>query len=400
MKELVELMALMGDLNKSVGGVKEGQDSLIERVNTVDKNITGMESRVRVIEESNRTKAIPSVPGVNAGKEKFSLQRMAYAIASKDWRDAKYEDEVIRACMTKALSVGTTTAGGFLVPAEAITELVELIRAKTVTRELGATVLDGLIGSPVEIPTQTGGATMYWVGENAAITESQETTGQISMTPNQASVLVKMSNRLIRLSNPSAERMVREDMARVLALGIDLAALRGSGSANQPTGIANTGSILTVAIGTDGGVPSIANLESMLYQMELANTDNGKMGWALHPRTWNTLRALKDAENRYYLRPDLAKTDAFTLLGYPIRKTTQIPINLVKGSSGSVCSEIYLGNWQELIIAMWGGLEFMASQETSDAFAKNQTWIRVIQEIDIALRHAESFCLVNDAKAS
>ena len=241
---------------------------------------------------------------------------------------------------------------------------------------------------------------MYWVGENSAITESEETVGQISMTPNQASVLVKMSNRLIRLSNPSAERMVREDMARVLALGIDLAALRGSGSANQPTGIANTGSILTVAIGTDGGVPSIANLESMLYQMELANTDNGKMGWAVHPRTWNTLRALKDAENRYYLRPDLAKADAFTLLGYQIRKTTQIPINLVKGSSGSVCSEIYLGNWQELIIAMWGGLEFMASQETADAFAKNQTWIRVIQEIDIALRHAASFCLVNDAKAS
>lgn len=400
MKELKELMALMGDLNKSVGTMKEGQDGVIKRIETVDKNFTGMETRLRVIEDATRTKAIPSVPGVNDGKKQFSLQRMAYAIASKDWRDAKYEDEVIRACMTKALSQGAPTAGGYLVPPEAITELVELIRAKTVVREMGATVLDGLVGSPVEIPTQTGGATMYWVGENAGITESEETTGQISLTPNQASVLVKMSNRLIKLSNPSAERMVREDIARVLALGIDLAALRGSGSSNQPTGIANTGSILTVEISSDGGVPSIANIEAMLYQMELNNTDFGKLGWVMHPRTWNTLRALKDSENRYYLRPDLAKADVFTLLGYPIRKTTQIPVNLVKGGSGSVCSEIYLGNWQELIIAMWGGLEFMASQETSDAFEKNQTWIRVIQEIDIALRHAASFCLINDAKAS
>jgi len=42
----------------------------------------------------------------------------------------------------------------------------------------------------------------------------------------------------------------------------------------------------------------------------------------------------------------------------------------------------------------------MASQETSDAFEKVQTWIRKIQEMDIAVRHVESFCLINDAKSS
>jgi len=42
-------------------------------------------------------------------------------------------------------------------------------------------------------------------------------------------------------------------------------------------------------------------------------------------------------------------------------------------------------------------LEIMASRETSDAFAKNQTWVRIIQDVDVAVRHPESFCLINDA---
>ena len=73
-------------------------------------------------------------------------------------------------------------------------------------------------------------------------------------------------------------------------------------------------------------------------------------------------------------------------LGQILRGTTQLPTNLEKGSSGAVCSEVFYGNWQELIIGQWGGLEFMASGETGDAFEKCQTWIRVIQECDIKTR--------------
>ena len=42
-------------------------------------------------------------------------------------------------------------------------------------------------------------------------------------------------------------------------------------------------------------------------------------------------------------------------------------------------------------------MEIMASTETSDAFAKNQTWVRIIQEVDMGLRHTESFAVVTDA---
>jgi HK97 family phage major capsid protein len=77
--------------------------------------------------------------------------------------------------------------------------------------------------------------------------------------------------------------------------------------------------------------------------------------------------------------------------------TTQIPINLGAGGNET---EIYLGNWQELIVGQWAGISILPSKEAGDAFAKNQTWIRIITDVDIGLRHAESFCLGSGVKNS
>jgi len=77
--------------------------------------------------------------------------------------------------------------------------------------------------------------------------------------------------------------------------------------------------------------------------------------------------------------------------------TTQIPINLGTGTNET---EIYFGNWQELVVGQWAGIEILPSKEAGDAFAKNQTWIRIITDVDIGLRHAESFCLGTGVKNS
>jgi len=77
--------------------------------------------------------------------------------------------------------------------------------------------------------------------------------------------------------------------------------------------------------------------------------------------------------------------------------TTQIPLNLTKGSATN-CSELYFGNWAEVLIGQWLGFEILASNEAGTAFASDQTWVRIISQVDIALRHAQSMCLCSDAK--
>jgi HK97 family phage major capsid protein len=100
----------------------------------------------------------------------------------------------------------------------------------------------------------------------------------------------------------------------------------------------------------------------------------------------------------YHFLP-MTDSQLSTALGYPFYKTTQLSKTLTKGSSTD-CSAVYFGNWAEMLIGQWGGLELKASSETSTAFQRNQTWIRAIQEVDVNVRHAASFSVCKDARTN
>jgi HK97 family phage major capsid protein len=251
------------------------------------------------------------------------------------------------------------------------------------------------------------GATAYWVGENAAITPSDLTVGQLSLAPKKVAALVKMSNDLALLSNPSAEAMVRRDIALALGLAVDLAGLRGAGSPNVPLGIANTPSIATYDIGDAGGVFTWDHASAMEGKLEDANALRGTLGYVFSPKVKRLLKRQKvaqfsgDAGGSYIVLPTVSDAMLRDLLGYDFGTTTQIPVNISKSTSAD-CSEVYFANWNELLIGMWQGLEIAASNVAGDAsggaFSSDQLWIRAIQRVDIGLRHAASFCLCSDAR--
>jgi len=373
-------------------------DAVGDKVATLTEVVQTNATKITTIEDRIKERSV-SLPGVNDGKEQFSFCKAIWAIRSGDWQNAGFEKEVFDQTRTKALSQGTTTAGGFLVPAEIITEMVEMLRSKIVLNALGATVMDGLSGAPVEIPTQTGAATGFWVAENAAITASDQAFGQISMTPHGAAAMTKLSNRLLQLSNPAAEAIVRKDLVEVLARLIELAAIRGSGVGAEPTGIANTVGIGTVAIGVDGGPITLDLIYDLALQVEQADVDLTNPGFIMHPKLWNIIRKLKDTQNRNLLEPDaeLAPMKG-TLVGYPYATSTQIPTNLTKGV-GTALTELYFGNFSDLVIGMWGGMELDATSQAGTAFESHQTWVKIFQDVDIAVRHAASFALINDAQS-
>ena len=226
------------------------------------------------------------------------------------------------------------------------------------------------------------------------------------MTPKKVGAMVKLSNSLLKLSNPSAEVLVRRDLARVLALRIDLAALRGTGGSGQPTGINATSNINTVTIGASGGALTWDYLLDMEYALAEDNALQGKLGYIFHPVIRRNMLKKKvlqysgDTAGEYMIQPVGTEVNFQAWLGYPYKTTTQIPITLEKMSSGATLTEVYFGNWEELIIGQWGGMELMASNETSTAFETDQTWVRILQEVDLAVRHPQSFCLCSDASAT
>lgn len=387
------------EIERAVGEAeKRGADATTALKDEVEKRLTAIETR-----DAERPVGGVDMPGLEDEKEEFRFSRALLAIAHKRDDIAPFEMSVLNEARQKALSQGTDSAGGYVVPNQYIAELIELLRSKLVLRAMGATVMDGLMGSPVEIPKHTGGATGAWIAEGSAITPSDQTFGQLSLTPNQASGATVMSNRLNMLSNPAAETIVRNDLVAVIARLVDLAGLRGSGSSNQPTGIASTAGIGSVVMGApDGGAVTYDKLQEFVTTLDEADALEGNVGWVFSPAVRGRINVLKDGDSRplfvdtYNRLPGVRDGALISgLLNYPWATTTQIPTNLTKGS-GTNLSEIYFGNWSELIIGIWGGLQIASSMEAGDVFLKNQMMVRVIQETDIGVRHPASFVYAND----
>ena len=81
---------------------------------------------------------------------------------------------------------------------------IEILRNRSVAYRMGVTNLSGLVGN-VTIPKLTAAATNYWLSsESTQITESQQTLGQLSMTPKTAIAITDVSEQLLRQATPLA----------------------------------------------------------------------------------------------------------------------------------------------------------------------------------------------------
>ncbi|MBV5277130.1 phage major capsid protein, partial [bacterium] len=81
--------------------------------------------------------------------------------------------------------------------------------------------------------------------------------------------------------------------------------------------------------------------------------------------------------------------------GYRCAVTNSIPSNLTKGTASGIASAMVFGNFSDLIIGMWGSLDLMVDPYTGSTAGT----IRVVtlQDVDVAIRNAESFTTMVDA---
>ncbi|WP_270209750.1 phage major capsid protein, partial [Parasutterella excrementihominis] len=241
----------------------------------------------------------------------------------------------------------------------------------------------------------------YWLAENTAPTESNATFDKVPLKPKTIGALSSVSRNLLLQSSMNVEAFVRNELAVSLALGIDLAALCGTGTNNQPTGIANMSGICTVEGGTNGGSLTFDKLIDMETQVATANADVTNMYYLCNAATIGFLKKIKNTSGDYIWKPITeAVRNGFPgeVNGYAVGRSNQVRSGLEKGTSKN-CHEIYFGNWADLLIGEWGFLEIDVNRY-GDAWKSGGVEIRALQTIDIAVRHPKSFCLFSDALLS
>lgn len=279
--------------------------------------------------------------------------------------------------------------GGILVPTM-ISGFIEPLKAKMVLRELGAQFLTGLSGK-FDMPVGTAAAAT-WEGENDTNAETSPTFSKKSWGPNRLGAFSDISKQLLFQTSFGVQNYVQNEIISAIAMAVEAAAINGAGTGNVPEGILNTTGIGSVAGGINGAAPTLANIIALETAIATANADIGSLGYLTNPGVRGKLKqTAKDTGSGLFVYGDGQNP----LNGYKTLITTQVPNDLTKGTSVGVCSAILFGNFQDLLIGQWGGLDIVVNPYTK---AKEGLVELVINSWwDILVRRAESFAAMKDA---
>jgi HK97 family phage major capsid protein len=312
-------------------------------------------------------------------------------IARKSGKEAR-GFYVPQALFSKRDILTTSPANGSNIIAEDYMagEFVDALRANLVMGTLGARMMTGLKGD-VAIPKMGTTATVAFVAENNAPSESAQTFLQITMVPRTLASFVDISRKLAIQSDPSVEQILREDMLQSFARKIDEVAIEGGG-ANEPTGILGTNGIGSVAIDTNGGAVTYASLVQLEREVAIDNALNGRLGFLTNAKVVAAMRSISRQASG--VEGNFILNDTNTLLGYNVTSTNLVPSDLTKGTTSNTCSAVIFGNFADVLIGMWNSPDVLVDPYTGSSAGTIR--ISVFQEVDVKLRHAESFSAIKD----
>ena len=356
------------------------------------------EFRGMLLENISNDKPLETPSEIGLDKQeirRFSILRAIRAMANPTDRKLQEEAAFEFECSEAAGKIYGKTAQGVLLPPEVLAnwgqrdmnasddsnligqdfragDFIDVLRNNSAVMPL-ATMLNGLSGD-VKIPKKTAASAAAFISsEGGAAGESEMTIGSVTMSPKTLGAFTDVTRQLMIQSSLDVENLIRNDLAAAMAIAIDDAALEGSGSSGNPTGITNTTGINTVSL-SSAAAPTFAEIVSMESSLSVDNALLGDLSYIVHPTNAGTLKTTEKASN----------TAQFVLTngemnGYPVVVSPQITAN-----------NYVFGNFNDLLVGMFGGLDLVVDPFTNST--SGTVRVVALQSVDVAVRHAVSFC--------
>jgi HK97 family phage major capsid protein len=284
---------------------------------------------------------------------------------------------------SRSMFAGNFAAGGAFVATETAGQVIEKLVAQPVVQMAGATTLEGLTGN-LSLPRQTGEGTTEWLAEGAEITDNAIGTDDIVLSPKRVGSLCSFSKQLLIQSSIGIEAFIRNELSRATNMAVDKAALYGSGTAGEPKGVfsldTSDSGIGTV---TFDGAPSWAKVIEFETQLASENAHRGSLKFITSPAVAGKWKVTPKVAN--YPQFLLENTQAN---GFDVLKSTL-------GAGTSHENKVVFGNFSDMIIARWAGVDLVVDPYT--LAAKGRVRIVANSLVDIAVRHPESFVVSTDA---
>ncbi len=287
---------------------------------------------------------------------------------------------------------GTPPTGAALIPTVVRDDLlIDPLRAATVLAGLGATYLTGLTGN-ISVPTVTQGTSVGWFAENAPIPDTEVAFGSVPLAMKHVGAITEYSRNMLVNTSADVDRLLRNDLMRALAVEIDRAALVGSGNGVIPRGVVNTPGVVKVAFGDGLSWPNVLALPAAL---DNANVPMGRLAFVgngiIRSKAMGTLTSPGVAGPFIMALPD-------SLAGYPYASTSLIPVAPATTGAGArpARSTLVFGSWENLLVGVWDALDLTSNPYSDTAYRKGAVQVRIIADLDVAVRHPEAFAFSDD----
>lgn len=287
-----------------------------------------------------------------------------------------------------ALSEGTNTAGGYLVPGVLLPGILNVLvpASSLLQADANVAVLEDQSNSFNIAATDTI-PTAAWRNESAEIAESDPAFRSITITPRSLAFRFKVSRELLA-DAPGLEQALRIAIAQAFAKELDRAGLRGSGTAPEIRGLLNIGGVHAIGNGTNGA--TLTNYNKLINAARAikeadAPTPNTAI---MSPREDETMALFADTTGQPLRRPD-------ALTSWNFLTSSQIPTDLTVGTSSN-CSEIFVGDFSLFTFFMREGVSVQLLNELHAT--TGEVGFVCHTRVDIAVAYAKAFAVIAGIK--
>ena len=344
--------------------------------------------------------------------QRYSFGRAIVASITGDWSQAGLEREA-SAAMAKLtgrsaegffvpfdifrrdFNVGTGSEAGNLVATDLRGDLyVDALRNAMVMSGLGVRFLPGLTSS-IDMPRKATVSSLAMLSEIGSASETQPTTAKVTLSPKRISAYVEVSKQAMIQSFMSLENMIRDDLVMGAAVLLENQAINGNGTAPNILGLRNVSGIGTVVAGANGLAPTWGHFVDLESACANANAEPDRLaGYLINTRTRGRAKQVQKGTNLAFLWDGGAQP----LNGYRAAVTNNVPANLTKGTSTTVCSAALFGSdWSMAVMGLFGAPDVVVDPYTKAD--TGQVKITLNQFADFGVRQPSAFAKVDDLLA-
>lgn len=381
---------------------------------------------VKMLEETSAKSAVSAVEakmkelGLDQGVKSLAFkgsfgsmsEEQAQKLGAKEkmgsFIKAVFEKDMASLTAFKALTEGTGSAGGFVVPEEFAAEVNRVVEDFGLVPKLAR--IFPMKSDTLNVPRLSATVTVSFPGEATSGTASQPTFEQVVLSAKSCVGITPMSNELLADANISVVDLLIELFAEAIAGRMDTEGLAGTGS--PFTGILTDAGVTVVQPANGGGFSTFTGAATPDQARQLISNIKP---WALqgacfimHRTVWALMQTTKASTGGEYFtsaaNPVLINTGAQgfptamagTLWGYPVYLSDKMPTTTAVSTKF-----IIFGNLKNLYVGQRADMAVAISQDATvgsdNLFAANMSAVRVVSRWAVAVGLPSAFSVLKTA---